>query len=227
MINRNIFYAGVLIAGFSLFASCIQKNYYESTPTNNGNNNSGGNNNTSYYTYTFDEEFNGTDKYGWNFTAAADSAYASITGGNYQYVDYSAYRSNMSVVNTGADTRNYFSAKSSFKSNKTMGMLFGASATDNGYVFYIDTGGNYALYREGTATVQSVAIIPFTLATPYAVKNGWNTVEIDQANGMWTGYINGSKMFTITAATMSGSNCGFKILPGTIGYADYLQVTSY
>jgi hypothetical protein len=57
--------------------------------------------------------------------------------------------------------------------------------------------------------------------------NGWNTIEIEQIGNRWKGYINGSQMFSIPAHTLAGNKFGFKVLPGTIGYADYLKVTSY
>jgi hypothetical protein len=107
-----------------------------------------------------------------------------------------------------------------------MGLIFGASSSSNGYAFYIDTVGNYSLYQEGTGTTASTVIIPSTSDT-LAIKNDWNTLEVDQTNGNWTGFINGTQVFQMTARPISGSNFGFKVLPGTIGYADYLVVKSY
>ena len=213
--------AGLLLAG-TILTSCVQKNYYNTNPNNNNNNN----NNTGY-TYTFDEEFNGSDNYGWNFTDAADSAYASITAGSYQYVDYSLAKSNMSVVSTGANMTGNFTITTRIKSNNLMGLIFGASSTDNGYAFYVDSAGYYSLYKEGAGTVASTVIIPSTQDTLYALKKDWNALEVDQVNNTWTGYINGTQVFTMAARSLSGASTGFKILPGTIGYADYLTVKSY
>jgi hypothetical protein len=210
-----------IIGGTIGMTSCVQKNYYGVNPNNNHNNNNG-----SGYTYVFDEEFNGSDNYGWTFTDATDSAYASISNGSYQYVDYSAVKSNMSVVSTGANTTGNFSVQASIKSNNIMGLIFGASSSDNGYAFYVDTAGHYSLYKEGTGTTASTTIIAST-ADSTAVKNGWNTIEIDQANGNWTGFINGTQIFQITARALAGANFGFKVLPATVGYADYLVVKSY
>ena len=107
-----------------------------------------------------------------------------------------------------------------------MGLIFGASSSDNGYAFYIDTAGNYSLYKEGTGSAASTVIIAST-ADSLAVKKGWNTLELDQINGEWTGYIDGTQVFQMAARSLSGANFGFKVLPGTIGYADYLIVKSH
>lgn len=214
---------GLFMAGSALFASCVQKDYYNSDPNNTNNNNNGHN---PGYTYEFDEEFNGPDNYGWTFTDATDSAYASITNGSYQYVDYSAVLSNASTVNTGANTQSNFSVLTRIKSNKQMGLIFGASATSNGYAFYIDTAGNYSLYQEGTDSTASTVVIAST-ADSSATRNNWNTLELDQTNGNWTGLINGTQVFQVTTRQLSGSRFGFKILPGTVGYADYLVVKNY
>ena len=210
-----------VVASSLLFTSCVQKNYYNANPNSNNNNGT-----TGGYTNTFDEEFNGGDSYGWTFTDVPDSAYATINSGNYQYIDYSTTLSNMSVVNTGANTTGNFTAKTSIKSNNQMGLIFGASATDNGYAFYMDSTGSYSLYKEGTGTAASTAIIAPTSDSTYAVKKGWNTLEVDQVNGIWTFYINGTQTFQMAARSISGSRFGYKVLPGTTGYADYLQVQS-
>jgi hypothetical protein len=209
--------------------SCYHRDDYNSYPNNNnsnGNTGTRGNINPGYPA-EFDEEFNGTDHYAWSFTDAADSAYASISNGSYQYVDYSAVLSNFLTVNTGINTQINFSVIARIKSNKIMGLVFGASTSDNGYAFYIDTAGNYSLYKEGTGSTASTVVIPSTQDTAHAVKNNWNTLEIDQANNQWTGSINGNQVFQITAPAVTGSAFGFKVLPGTIGYADYLVVKNY
>ena len=220
MSRVKIFSVLCLLAGSALFASCVQKNYYNAGPNNN--NNTGNISNA----YTFDEEFNGADNYGWSFTDVADSAYAVISNGSYQYVDYSAVRSNLSVVTTGANVQGTLTVSTRIKSNNMMGLVFGASAASGGYAFYVDTAGNYSLYEEGTGGNASIPIIPSTQDTLYAHRNDWNTVEIDQAAGVWTGYINGTQVFSLAARSLSGSSFGFKILPGTVGYADYLLVKS-
>jgi hypothetical protein len=206
--------AAMVLLTCALFSSCVQKNYYDTTPNNTGN--------TSQK--SFDEEFNGPDNYGWSFTSAIDSASAGISGGSYQYVDYSALKSSMSFVYTGVSVQNNFTAIARIKSNNIIGLIFGASPSSNGYAFYIDTAGYYSLYQEGNGTNASIPIIPSTQDTLYAHKNDWNTLELDQTNGVWTAYINGTQIFTMAARSLGGSGFGFKILPGTTGYADYLTV---
>jgi len=221
--------AGSLLSCSILISSCYQHDYDNSGPYSNGNNTRGntGSNTNPGYPYEFDEEFNGGDHYGWDFTDPTDSAYASITGGSYQYVDYSAVLSSMAVVTTGANTQQNFTVTTRLKSNRIMGLIFGASSSDNGYAFYVDTAGNYSLYKEGTGGAASTVIIPSTQDTLYAVKNNWNVLELDQLNNTWTGYINGTQIFNIASQTLAGSQFGFKVLPGTTGYADYLVVKSY
>ena len=217
-LNSFIAAAGFVIVGSVLFSSCIERDNYAVAPNNNNYYN---NTNTQY---VFDEEFNGADNYGWNFTDAADSAYASITGGSYQYVDYSAVKSSMSFVATGANVQNNFTVTTRVKSNNQIALVFGASATSNGYAFYIDTSGNYSLYQEGNGVNASIPVIPYTQDTLYAHKNDWNILELDQTNGVWSAYINGTQVFTMAARSLSGPGFGYKILPGTTGYADYLTV---
>ncbi len=219
--------AVLLLTGSLVLTSCYQRDNYNQGPYNGNNNHHGNNNNTGAFNYIFDEEFNGSDNYGWNFADPADSAYATITGGSYEYVDYSALLSNMAVVNTSALTSQDFTVTTRIKSNKIMGLIFGASNTDNGYAFYVDTAGNYSLYKEGTGSVASTVIIPSTQDTLYASKNNWNTLELDQINNTWTGYINGTMIFNIAAQPLSGAQFGFKVLPGTTGFADYIVVKSY
>jgi hypothetical protein len=172
----------------------------------------------------FDEQFNGTDAHGWSFTDTADSAYAGISNGSYQYVDYSAVKSSATVVPTGVNVGKNFVVKTRLKSNNVMGLIFGASSTNYGYAFYIDTAGNYALYQEYPGSNASIPIIPFTEDTLYAHKNDWNDLEVDQVNGVWTGYINGTQVFSMAARSLGGNSFGFKILPGTTGYADFLTL---
>ena len=218
----NIVAFVLFLSSTVLLTSCIQRDNYNTNPNNNNNYNNNGN---TGYQKVFDEEFNGADNYGWTFTDAADSAYASITNGSYQYVDYGTILSSMSVVNTGVSTSGNFSVQTRIKSNKMMGLIFGSSLTDNGYAFYIDTVGNYSLYKEGTDSLASTLIMPIAYDSS-AAKNNWNIVELDQTGSNWIGFINGVQVFQIPMRALSGTGFGFKILPGTVGYADYLIVKS-
>lgn len=211
----NFFVVVMVIVLSGSMSSCVQENYYDTPPPANNNTNT---------QYTFDEEFNGSDNYGWSFTSVADSASAGISGGSYEYVDYGSLKSSLSYVYTGNKVQNNFTVTTRIKSNNVMGLVFGVTSASNGYAFYIDTAGNYSLYQEGNGTNASIPIIPFTQDTLYAHKNDWNTLQLDQANGVWSGYINGTQVFTMAARSLSGSGFGFKVLPGTTGYADYLTV---
>ncbi len=215
----------LVVATTFLATSCVEKNTYEIVPANNNHNNNNNGNNGGY-SYVFDEEFNGRDLYGWTFASSSDSAYASISNGSYQYVDYSYTKFNTSFVNTNANTTGNFTVQTKMQANNTMGLIFGASSTDYGYAFYLDTLGYFSLYKEGIGSIASTVIIPSTQDTLYAIKKGWNTLEVDQVNGNWTGFINGTQVFQMTARSVSGSGFGFKIAPATIGYADYIIIKS-
>ena len=219
---------GALLGAALLFsASCVQRNYYQATPNNYNNNNHNNGNNDTTYSYIFDEEFNGTDHYGWTFTDPTDSTYAGISGGNYQFVDYSTTNYPSSIVYTNANTSGNFTVQARIESNNMMGLIFGASSGSNGFAFYVDSNGYYSLYQEGSGTTASTVVIPSTQDTLYATKKGWNLLEVDQVNGNWTGFINGTQVFSMTARTLPGSGFGFKVVPNTVGYADYIEVKSY
>ena len=130
--------AGIIFAG-SVITGCVQKNDYNSNPHYNGYNNNNGAGNTSGYTYIYDQEFNSGNVAGWVFTDAADSAYSTISDGSLQYVNYSFAKSSTSLVTTQANINGNFTVQTKLESNKIIGLIFGASATDNGYAFYIDT----------------------------------------------------------------------------------------
>jgi len=220
--NRKSFLAGLglVVAGSALFTSCIERGDYNSNPNNNNNYN----HHYSDTNYVFDEEFNVADNYGWAFTDPTDSAYATVTGGSYEYVDYSTTKSSTTVMSTGINVAGNFTVTTRIKSNVIMGLIFGASSTSPGYAFYIDTAGNYSLYAEGSGTTASTPIITSTQDTLYAAKDNWNILEMDQTNGVWTFYINGTQVSSMAARAISGDGFGFKVLPGTTGYADYIVV---
>jgi hypothetical protein len=206
-------------------ASCIQRD-------NNNYNNAAPNNNYPHNyiidsSYSYNEEFNGRDNNLWAYTDPADSAYASVTDSGLQYVDYSAVKSAMTTVYTGVNVADNFTVTTRVKSDNMIGLIFGASATSNGYAFYIDTAGNYSIYQEGVGSAASTAIVASAQDTLYALKDNWNTLEVQQANGTWTFSINGSQVTSMTARALSGNAFGYKILPGTIGYASYLKVQGY
>jgi len=200
-----------LIAATSL-TSCLVKADYTTAPAYN--------NNTYYNVY--DEEFN-TDDPGWSFTDSRDSAYGDVAQGTYELVNYSRTRGQLVAVNTGANMQYDFSVQTKMQSNNTMAMVFGASSADNGYALYIDNQGYFALYNEGSAYYAPNTVIDWTFNNTI-IKGGWNNVQIVQYGNYWIGYINGTQVFKIPSQVLYGSQCGFKVLPGTTGYADYLEV---
>jgi len=216
---------GLAAIGLSI-GSCMGRDHDYNAGQNNNNYNHNHNYNTDS-AFSYDEEFNGKDNNVWTYTDAADSAYASVTDSGYQYVDYSAVKSAMTTVYTGVSVADNFTATTRVKSNHMIGLIFGASTTSNGYSFYIDTAGNYSIYQEGMGSTASTNIVPVTQDSLHALKNTWNTLEVEQVNGVWNFYINGSQVNTMTARTLSGNGFGYKVAPATVGYASYLKVQGY
>lgn len=221
--NKNLWSVLLFLLCCSVFTSCIQDKYYTTDPDTSANTTTTPTN----YRNVYNEQFNEADKNGWTFTSSDDSAYSSTINGYLEYINYGSTFSTFTTIGIETDILNNFAVEARIRCNNTMGLVFGASGTNNGYVLYMDGNGYYALYREGYGKISSTEIIPFTLATPYVVARGWNTVELVQTGNRWKGYINGSQMFSITAQTLAGNKFGFKVLPGTIGYADYIKVTTY
>lgn len=208
--KNYILSACALLLGSGLLTSCVQKNYYNTQP------------NYPAYQYTFDEEFD-NNNLGWAFTDSYDSAYADVQGGTYEVVDYSAIRSHTATLPTGANFNYDFQVQARIQSNYEMGLVFGASDYDYGYSFFIDQSGYFAVYKEGSPSAYASTIINWQ-ASPAIKTSGWNDLELDQVGNYWVGYINGVQVFKIQAYQASGSQCGFMVMPGTTGYADYLTV---
>lgn len=194
--------------GSLLLGSCTKRGHYDTQPV-------------GYQNY-FDEEFS-NDQLNWSFTNSADSSYADVASGTYEIVNYSTQRSHTETVQTGANFNYDFQVQTSIQSNNEMALIFGASNTDNGYSFFIDNSGYYALYYEGSNTIAFSTIIDWTQSSAIRV-NGFNKLEIDQVGNTWIGYINNTQVFKIKAYGTNGSQCGFMAMPGTTGYADYLTV---
>jgi len=194
--------------GSILLSSCTKRDHYNTQPTG--------------YQNVFDEEFN-NDALGWSYTNSSDSSYADVASGTYEIVDYSTKRSHSETVSTGANFNYDFQIQTSIQSNNEMALIFGASNFDNGYSFFIDNNGYYAVYYEGSSSTGFSTLIDWT-ATSAIKTNGFNNLEIDQVGNLWIGYINNTQVFKIKAYGLNGSQCGFMAMPGTTGYADYLTV---
>ena len=183
------------------------------------------NNNTTpvqQYQQSFDDEFN-TDTHNWSFTDNVNNAGVYISGGllNYYYHP-AASGNNIVAIDFGLNVANNFALQSSISSDNIIGLAFGVSSTSNGYAFEIDQNGRYALYNEGDATNPRSVILNW--AGNGAVKtNTFNTLEIDQTNGTWYGYINSIQVFAITARPIYGYRVGYIVEANTNGYADFLS----
>jgi len=210
-------------AGTILLASCFRDRNDQPSPNYNNNyyNNTHGIDSTAS---VYDEEFNGADNSNWAFTNVADSNYGVVSNGMYEFVDYSNTYYPISVVFTNVSVSGNFMVQTKIESTNMMGLIFGASPTDNGYAFYVDSNGYFSVYKEGIGSIASVILVPSTQDTLHATKKGWNILEVDQVSGTWTGYINGYQAFTMAAQPVAGSGFGFKIAPATTGYSDYLIV---
>ncbi|HXS38088.1 MAG TPA: family 16 glycoside hydrolase [Flavipsychrobacter sp.] len=199
-------FAWLLLLG-SCFVSC-RKDTYNAQP--------------SYgYQNEFNDDFN-ADTHNWSFSDPADSAFVSINNG---YLDYyynpPLKGSNTVAIDIGLNINYNFTLATSIQSNNVMGLAFGVSNAVYGYAFMVDNNGNFALYNEGSASVQPQAILDWQ-SNPAVKINTWNTLEIDQVGSAWQGYINGTKVFDMQSQPLSGTKIGFIVLNGTEGYADYL-----
>lgn len=171
------------------------------------------------YTNVFNEDFN-SDSRGWTFDDPADSAYAFVTGGEYKFVDESHNGGgHQAVVSTGVNTDRNFLIKTRMRSDYAMGLIFGVSNSSYGYSFFVDEAGYFAVYKEGTSPE---TIVDWKYSS--AINSSWNDVELEQVGEDWIGYINGTRVFTISARVLTGSKVGYMVLANTTGYADYLTV---
>lgn len=191
-----------------LLGGCIRNEYYEPTP--------------QPQRYEFVENFNNNAR-NWAFYDAANNAEAQISGGQLKYTYYPAGTgSNTVAINTGARLNTDFLIQTSIRNNNAMGLVFGVSPGAYGYSFFIDPNGYFAVYDEGDATHAPATIIDWTASS--AISSSWNDLELEQKNGYWTGYCNGTQLFTIASRPLYGQQIGYILLDQTTGYADYLYV---
>ena len=208
---------GLLVMASSLL-SCTRNDDYYNAPPNNNNNAHNNEPPTGFF-----DDFS-SDKYSWAFGSPADSAYATVQNGNLLIVNYAHNGMQTAVINTGLDFSRDFTVSASIKSNNKMGIVFGASNSDYGYSFILDSTGKFELYKEGSASLAASVIIDWTSASAI-VKGVWNKLSVSKMNNFWTGTINGTQVFQVAAEPVSGATCGFILLPNTVGYADDLLAT--
>ena len=202
-----------ILAAFVLtgLSSCIKTNVYDTQPVSTG------------YQYSFSDEFN-YDAHNWSFSDGVNRAQVYVSNGqlNYNYHP-SANGTNTVAINTGWDrTLRNWDLQTRLSSDNGMAVVWGVSNSDNGYSLFIDNRGYFAVYDEGTSSIAPAAIINWTQNT--AIRNGWNDIEVEQTGNTWTGFINGTQVFSIAAHTLYGDKIGYEVLANTNGSADYLDV---
>ncbi|MBS1774426.1 MAG: hypothetical protein JST82_16330 [Bacteroidetes bacterium] len=202
----------IFATGAILFSSCVKKEYYTTTP-----------NTPSGYQNIFDDNFD-YDAHNWSFNDAVNGASVSVSNGQLKYVYAPGVKgTNTVAVNTGgiSGTHNFL-IQASISANNYMGIVFGVSNSEYGYSFFIDDQGYFAVYDEGNSKTSYKTILDWQKCS--AIKQGWNNIELEQVNGYWEGYINGTKAFEIAAQPIYGTKTGFIVPDNTTGYADYLTV---
>lgn len=209
---KKIVLAPAFFAAVIGLSSCIKEGgYYNVQPVTPG------------YASTFNDDFN-SDLHNWSFNDNVNNAHVSVYGGMLQYSYFPpASGTNTVAVTTGASLAYNFDLQTRIKTDNSMALVFGVSNTDYGYSFFINNQGQFALYDEGDATHPYQTLLNWQ--TSNAINtNGWNSLEMEQRNGYWNGYINGNKVFSIAAHTLYGDQIGFMELANTNGTADYLTV---
>lgn len=199
------------------FSSCIKATVYEVSPSNTD----------LTWQYTFTEQYNNGDMFGWNYSSTYDSCYGTVMNGYYQLVNYSQTHHYYNLISTGQNLSSSYDVKASMQFDNAMGLMFAASDVNNGYFFYVDAAGYYAVYRIGGPASLTNTIIPATYVGSLISRSSYNSLEVLQSGGFWKGYINGTLVFTTTALAPYGNQFGFGILPATVGYVDYLQINYY
>ena len=208
-------FATIGFVAILIFSGCYRDNRYnpppDTTPASSG------------YAYFFNDDFN-SNQHNWAFDDNANDAHVSIRNGQLKYTYYPLNPgTNTVAISTGARLTGNFSIQTSLQTNNAMGLVFGVSPQEYGYSFFIDNAGHFAIYDEGNATIAAAVIQDWTASAALS-RAGFNKLELEQYNGTWTGYANGSRLFSIPAKTLYGEQVGFIVLDGTTGYADYLTV---
>jgi hypothetical protein len=203
----------ILLSVSALLSSCTKNEYYTTTPSTKQ---------PVGYQNIFDDNFD-YDAHNWSFSDPGNRAYVDIAQGTlkYSYLP-SGDGTNTVAVNTGLNPNRDFLIQTKMQSNYQMALVFGVSNSEYGYSFFIDDKGYFAVYSEGNANIPVKTILDWQYNA--AIVSGWNSVEIEQHNGYWTGYVNGKKLFEIAAQSLYGTKVGYEVMAGTTGYADYLTV---
>ena len=203
------------LAGLSLLftiTGCRPNGYYDTTPQPQ-----------QPQTLVFEENFV-DNRANWVFQDAANGAAASIAGGMLRYTYHPANPgSNTVAITTGASFNNTWTISTRLRHNNYAGLVFGVSPQRYGYSFLIDPiDKKFAVYDEGTSGQAPVALIAWTAST--TILSDWNNVEVSQQGGTWTGYVNGTQVFTMASRPLTGEQVGFIVLENTDADAEYLRV---
>lgn len=201
------------LIGLFAFSGCVKDDYYSPTPTPPP---------PVGYQYSFNDDFD-RDVNNWSFSDLKNQAFVTVGGGSLQYIyDPANDGTNTVAVQTGTNMNRNFLVQTRISSNNAMGLAFGVSNNNYGYSFFIDDEGYFALYNEGNAQNPAKAIIDWQYNA--AIQQGWNDLELEQVDGYWLGYANGTKLFEVPEQYLGGAKLGFIVLANTKGYADYLTV---
>lgn len=204
--------------GFSLlFTSCIKNEYYNTDPAPTTPVQ------TPQYSYVFDENFDNNIN-NWAFSDHNNSAFVSIRNGKLEYTYLPADDgTNTVAIDTDAPLHSNFLIQTRMRTDYAMGIAFGVSPADYGYSFFIDNEGYFAVYKEGDEVTPVSTLLDWQYSDAINPE-GWNDVEFEQYGNYWAGYVNGVKLFEIPAKFIGGTQIGYIVLAGTVGYADYLTV---
>jgi len=193
-------------------ASCSKSNNNNVTPA------------SITYPYSFNDPFV-NDTNGWIKIDAIHNLSITVSGGylNFIYHPTTTNANFKDTVNPAFDTKHDFVLQTSVQSDHIMGLAFGTAKADYGYTFEIDNNGNYGLFHEGDSLSARSTILNWA-KTPAANPGGANVLEIDQTAGEWYGYVNGVRVFSVTARPLLGSTIGIVAEANTNGTADYINV---
>ena len=204
------FVAAALLLMLAALSGCRPNGYYEATPQ-------------PPQPMAFEENFL-DNRANCVFRDAANNAEAAIAGGLLRYTYYPTNPgSNTVAINTGAAFNGSWTISTRMRTNNYVGLVFGVSPERYGYSFFLDPiDKKFAVYDEGASGQAPVALLDWTASA--TIHADWNNVEVTQQGGMWTGYINGTQVFTMAARPLVAEQVGFIVLENTTAEADYLRV---
>gem|GEM_PF-436264 len=175
------------------------------------------------YQYSFNDEFV-VDSNGWMYTDPSNNTSVFVGSGNLNFLYHptKAFVFDTVTVDPAMDVKNDFVIQTTVQSDNAMGFVFGVGTQNRGYAFEIDNNGHYGLFFQGDSLHARSFILNWT-ATSAAKPGDTNQLEIDQTNGEWYGYVNGTLIFSVTARPLLGTRVGYVVEPNTNGFSDYFH----